>query len=350
VYNVQGKRLLTETDLKIEAGKNKICYRDIAECKMITFADIFMQQKKYIGHIAILMANIIFGLNTPVSRSLIPATISPYTLTFFRMLGAMLLFWTVSLFVKRERVPYKDIFLLLLASIFGLVLNQILFIVGLSMTSPIDASIVITLLPLISMFLAAIIIKEPVTLKKILGVVIGGSGALLLIFSHRNIPTGNGNMTGNLIILTSVFSYALYLILFKRLIASYSPVTLMKWMFLFAIILSIPFCYKDVIHTNFSSLTLNACIRIGYVVTFATFIAYILIPVGQKVMRPTTISMYNYLQPIIASFVAIALELDKFGLKQLLSGILVFIGVYFVTRSKSRAQMEAEKAKNISKQ
>jgi drug/metabolite transporter (DMT)-like permease len=304
-----------------------------------------MQQKKYIGHIAILAANIIFGLNTPVSRSLIPATLSPYTLTFFRMSGAMLLFWTVSLFIKRETVPFKDILLLLLASVFGLVLNQILFIVGLSMTSPIDASIVITLLPLISMFLAAIIIKEPITLKKALGVLIGGSGALLLIFSHRDMQTANSNMTGNLIILTSVVSYALYLSLFKRLIASYSPVTIMKWMFLFAIMLSIPFCYKDVINTDFSSLTPSAYIRMGYVVTFATFIAYILIPVGQKVMRPTTISMYNYLQPIIASFVAIAFNLDTFGYKQLLSGILVFIGVYFVTRSKSRAQMEAEKIK-----
>jgi drug/metabolite transporter (DMT)-like permease len=103
-----------------------------------------------------------------------------------------------------------------------------------------------------------------------------------------------------------------------------------------------PFCYKDFIHTDFSSLPINAYLRIGYVVTFATFIAYILIPVGQKVMRPTTISMYNYLQPVIASFVAIALGLDMFGIEQLISGLLVFIGVYLVTRSKSRAQMEAE--------
>jgi drug/metabolite transporter (DMT)-like permease len=262
------------------------------------------------------------------------------------MSGAMLLFWTLSLFVKKEHVPKKDVLILLFASIFGLVLNQILFIVGLSMTSPIDASIVITLLPIISMFLAAIIIKEPITLKKASGVLIGASGALLLIFTHRDMQTGNSNMTGNLVILTSVLSYSLYLNLFKRLISSYSPITIMKWMFLFATIMAYPFCYKDFIHTDFSSLPINVYMRIGYVVTFATFIAYILIPVGQKVMRPTTISMYNYLQPVIASFVAIALGIDMFGMKQLTSGILVFIGVYLVTRSKSRAQIEAENMSN----
>jgi drug/metabolite transporter (DMT)-like permease len=309
---------------------------------MITFALIFMQQKKFVGHIAILIANIIFGLNTPISRSLIPATISPYTLTFFRMSGAMTLFWVLSLFVKKEHVPWKDIFLLALASIFGLVLNQIPFIVGLSMTSPIDASIVITLLPIISMFLAAVIIKEPVTFKKILGVLVGAFGALLLIFSHRDVQIGNGNMAGNLIVLTGVVSYALYLSLFKRLVSSYSPITTMKWMFLFATVISCPVCYKDLMLTDFSSLSVSAYIRMGYVIVFATFIAYILIPVGQKTMRPTTISMYNYLQPVIASFVAIMLGLDIFRIEQLISGILVFVGVYFVTRSKSRSQMEEE--------
>ncbi|MDR1182044.1 MAG: DMT family transporter [Bacteroidales bacterium] len=302
-----------------------------------------MKQKNLIGHSAILVANIIFGLNTPISRSLIPGTLSPYTLTFLRMAGAVALFWTLSLFIKRERVPYKDIFLLLLASFFGIVLNQIPFIVGLSMTSPIDASIVITLLPILSMFLAAMIIKEPITVKKALGVLIGASGALLLIFSHENVEIGSGNTIGNLVILLGVFSYSLYLSLFKRLISSYSPITTMKWMFLFATIMSFPICYKDVALTDFSALLLNDYLRIGYVVIFATFIAYILIPVGQKVMRPTTISMYNYLQPIIASFVTIMLGMDIFRIEQLLSGVLVFVGVYFVTRSKSRAQMEAEK-------
>ncbi|MDR1879209.1 MAG: DMT family transporter [Bacteroidales bacterium] len=303
-----------------------------------------MEHKKMTGHIAVLGANIIFGLNTSVSRTLIPNEINPYLLTFIRMTGAMLLFWIVSLFIAREHVPVKDILLLFLASVFGVILNQIPFIAGLSLTSPIDASIVITLLPIMSMFLAAVILKEPVTFKKILGVVIGASGALLLIFSHKNLHTGNGNMVGNLMILFSVFSYSLYLSLFKKLISRYSPVTIMKWMFLFATVVAYPFCRKAVLQTDYSSLGTDVYLRIAYVVIFATFIAYLLIPIGQKALRPTTFSMYNYLQPVVASLIAVLLGMDVFGIEKILSGILVFAGVYFVTRSKSRAQIEMEKS------
>lgn len=313
---------------------------------MIIFAKIFMQQKKSVGHIALFVANIIFGLNTPISRTLIPDTISPYALTFFRMSGAMFIFWTVSLFTKKEHVPAKDILLLFFAAIFGIVLNQMPFIVGLSMTSPIDASIILTLLPIVSMFLAAIIIKEPITLKKAFGVIIGASGALLLIVSHKDMEMGGGNIMGNLIILIGIVSYSLYLTLFKNLISRYSPVTAMKWMFLFATIISYPFCSQALSHTDFSSLSVGVYLRIGYVVVFATFITYFLIPIGQKVLRPTTISMYNYLQPLVASLVAIILGMDNFGIEKVISGVLVFVGVYFVTQSKSRAQMEAEKANN----
>lgn len=306
-----------------------------------------MKSKKTYGHIAILIANIIFGLNTPISRTLIPDSISPLTLSFFRMAGGMALFWAVSLFMKKEHVPKKDILLFFLASIFALVLNQIPFVVGLSMTSPIDASIVLTLLPITSMFCAAAILKEPITFKKVIGVLIGASGALLLIFGNHGAAIGEGNMLGNIIIILGVLSYSLYLSLFKDLVSRYSPVTSMKWMFLFASILSLPFCYSSLSTTNFAALDISAYLRIGYVVVFATFITYFLIPISQKVLRPTTISMYNYLQPIVGTFVAIALHLDSFGWDKLISGLLVFAGVYLVTRSKSRKQMEIEKGENL---
>ena len=293
---------------------------------------------------AILGANLIFGLNTPISRTIVPDMISPYALTLIRMIGAALLFWITSLFIKKEHVPIKDILMLFFASLFAIVLNQMPFIVGLSMTSPIDASIVITLLPIVSMFLAAIIIKEPITFKKAFGVLVGASGALILILSEHTGTIGEGNLTGNVIILASVLSYALYLTLFKKLVSRYSPVTSMKWMFLFASILSLPFCYHALVEVPFAALSINGYLRIGYVVVFATFLAYLLIPISQKVLRPTTMTMYNYLQPIIASCVAIVLHVGTFGMKHLFSGSLVFLGVFLVTRSKSRAQVEAEKS------
>ena len=302
-----------------------------------------MEKKKLTGHIALFSANLIFGLNNPISRTLMPEILSPYTLTFFRLSGGMLLFWILSLFVKTEKVPAKDILLLFFASLFALTLNQLPFFVGLSMTSPIDASIVVTMLPILTMILAAIFIKEPITLMKAVGVLVGASGALLLVFNSSTPKNGESNFLGNIIVFGAVTSFAIYLTVFKNVIMKYSAVTIMKWMFLFGTLVSLPFCYKPVIQTDFTLLSSGTFWRIGFMVVFATFLGYLLIPIGQKLLRPTTLSMYNYVQPIVASMVAVFIGIDTFGFEQALSGILVFSGVYIVTQSKSRAQMEADK-------
>lgn len=303
-----------------------------------------MEKEKLNGHIAMISANLIFGLNSPISRTLMPEILSPYTLTFFRMSGGLLIFWMISLFCKREHVPAKDILMLFFASFFALTFNQLPFFIGLSMTSPIDASIVVTMLPIITMLLAALIIKEPITLMKAIGVLIGASGALILVFSSHIVHVGKSNFWGNLIVLIGVASFAIYLTVFKNLISRYSPVTVMKWMFLFSTVTCFPFFYKPLMHTDFSLLTSGTYWRIGYMVIFATFLGYLLIPIGQNTLRPTTLSMYNYLQPVVASFVAVFIGIDTFGIEKALSGVLVFAGVYIVTQSKSRAQLEAEKA------
>jgi drug/metabolite transporter (DMT)-like permease len=154
---------------------------------------------------------------------------------------------------------------------------------------------------------------------------------------------GHSNFWGNVVVFGAVTSFAIYLTLFKNLITRYSPVTVMKWMFLFGCIACLPFCYKPVMQTNFTALTAGTYWRVVYVVLFATFLGYLLIPIGQKRLRPTTLSMYNYLQPIMASLVAIFIGIDSFGYEQALAGLLVFSGVYIVTQSKSRAQLEEEK-------
>lgn len=307
-----------------------------------TFAP--MEKNKLNGHLAMFSANFIFGLNTPISRTLMPEILSPFTLSFFRLGGGMILFWLVSLFVKKENVPPKDLLMLFFASFFALSLNQLPYFIGLSMTSPIDASIVVTLLPILTMILAAFIIKEPITWLKAIGVLVGASGALLLVFTSHSLHAGKSNFWGNVIIFGGVASFAIYLTVFKNVVSRYSPVTVMKWMFLFASIICFPFCYKPLIKTNFTLLTSGMYWRIGYVVVFATFLGYLLIPMGQKILRPTTLSMYNYVQPIVASLVAVAIGIDTFGIEKALSGFLVFAGVYIVTQSKSRVQLEAELA------
>ena len=218
-----------------------------------------------------------------------------------------------------------------------------LFRSGLSLTSPIDASIVVTMLPIVTMLLAALFLREPVTQMKVIGVLVGASGALLVVFSSHQSEGGQGNMLGNLIVFVGVLSFGLYLTLFKNLISRYSPITVMKWMFLFASIFGLPFCYQAVLATDITVFSTTEWLSIGFVIVFATFVGYLLIPIGQKTLRPTTLSMYNYMQPVVASLVAIVWGIDQFGYQQALAGLLVFAGVYIVTQSKSRAQLEAER-------
>lgn len=302
------------------------------------------QFSKKHGHLALFVANFIFGLNTPITRTIVPNTVDPFVMTLFRMIGAAILFWSASLFMKREKVPAKDIIKFFFAGVFAIVLNQTFFIYGLSKTSPIDASLVVTLVPIITMILSAIFIKEPITFKKAIGVIIGASGALILILGG-NKSDASGSLIGNLIVLSSAFSFAIYLSLFKELISRYSPITAMKWMFLFAAILTIPVSFKAFINTDFATFDASVILRISYVVILATFVTYILIPIGQKSLRPTTVSMYNYLQPIVASAATVLIGMDTFGIDKVISAVLVFFGVYLVTQSKSKADIDKEKTK-----
>ncbi|GHT07574.1 membrane protein [Bacteroidia bacterium] len=306
-----------------------------------------MEDKNFKGHAALFTAYLIFGLNTPISKVVLSSgEVSAMALTFYRFAGALALFWIISLFTKKEHVPLRDIFFLLIASLFGILLNQMLFIIGLSLTSPIDASVITTLSPVLTMILAAFFLGEPITWKKVIGVFIGAAGALLLIQNSNTVGHGNTNLIGNLLCISSSLSFAIYLTAFKKLISRYSPITSMKWMFLFATIFSVPLCGNDVVAVNYLAIPFDIYLRIAFVVVFATFISYLFIPIGQKVLRPTVLSMYNYLQPIVSSLVAVALGLDVFGLTKGAATFLVFLGVYVVTQSKSRAQIEAEKQQN----
>lgn len=300
-----------------------------------------MALTKKTGHIALLVANILFGINNPLTRTLIPDKIDALSLTYFRFLGGAILFWIAALFAKKEKIPAKDILKLFFASILGVVLNQIFFFKGLSLTSPIDASLVVTLLPIFTMIFAAIIIREPITWMKIIGVIIGACGAFILIF-HNSSINGVGSLWGDILILLAQVSFALYLTLFKDLITKYSAITTMKWMFLFASIVAIPFCGKPLINLNFYAFDSSVYLRIIYVVVFATFISYLLIPIGQKILRPTTLSMYNYVQPVVASILTVIIGLDTFSYANVISAVLVFSGVYIVTQSKSK-QVDSNK-------
>lgn len=302
--------------------------------------------EKLKGHILILITNILFAINMPVSKYLLPMHVSPEALTIMRMGFACIMFWTVSLFVTYEKVAVKDLGMLFICALCGVGINQGLFIWGLNTTSPVDASIIATAVPIFVMILAAFILKEPITRMKSVGVLVGIAGAISLILQSTHSSGQASSLEGNLMITVSGFIYSVYLVLSKPLTLKYSAVTIMKWMFLFSTITLLPFTFSHVLeapafnHTVFDYKELGA---IFFVLFGATFVPYLLIPMSLKRIRPTTVSMYNYVQPIVASQIAVFVGQDHFSVQKLFSAALVFGGVYLVTQSKSRADIEREK-------
>jgi Permeases of the drug/metabolite transporter (DMT) superfamily len=301
------------------------------------------------GHAALWVANIIWGLNAPIGKSVLwsethPQGVSPFALSVYRMLGACLLFWTVSLFLPREKVAPRDIVLLLFASVFGIQLNQMLFLWGLSLTSPIDTSIIATIVPVLTMVLATLFLREPITWLKAGGVLLGCGWALLLILVSRHGTGGTSSVAGDVLCVISAVSYATYLTAFRNVIVKYSPVTTMKWMFLFAAVAAVAIYYRPLAEVDYAALAPRTWAGIGYVVVCSTFLSYFMVPVGQRYLRPTVVSMYNYVQPLVAVLFTVAVGLDTFGFTKGVAALCVFAGVWLVTKSKSRAQLDAERA------
>lgn len=308
-----------------------------------------MDTAKMKGHVAMLAANSMWGLMAPLAKFvMIGGAVSSLVMTDLRVFGAMILFWIFSFFQKPEHVGHKDLMKLFVASLLAIVFNQGSYIFGVGMTSPVDASIITTSMPLIAMILAAIFLKEPITGKKILGIAVGASGALLLILGSSQASgttvKGDNPLLGDVFVLLAQCSYAFYFVLFKNFVTKYSAVTVMKWMFTYAFICLLPFSYSSLLATDWLALDGARIASILFVVIGATFLSYILIIVGQKNLRPTVAGMYNYIQPLVATIVAICWGMDSFNLTKVLSVVMIFGGVWLVTSSRSRAEMEAYKA------
>lgn len=282
-------------------------------------------------------ANMMWGLMAPTVKIVMAGgLVSSLLLTNFRMFGAALLFWITSLFTPSEKVGAADLLRLAGAAVLGILCNQGCYVFGVGLTSPGEASIITTTMPLWVMLLAALILNEPITLKKIGGIVAGAAGALILVFANSGIERqGDNHALGDLLVLCAQLSYALYLTFYRNFIRKYSVVTLMKWMFLFAAILSAPVSVNGWIHTEWKSFSPTEWWGIAFIVAGATYLAYIFVMIGQKNLRPTLVGMYNYVQPIVASAVGIWLGLDHFTPIKILAIILIFSGVWLVTKSKA---------------
>ena len=295
-----------------------------------------------LAHLSLAGAAICWGLMSPLGKDAMQHGIDGITLVSLRVLGGAILFWFTSLFTPREPISRKHLALLCLAAVFGLVGNQCCFTIGLSLTSPVNAGIVTTTMPISALLLSALILKEPITLRKALGVALGCCGAVLLVMTSVRTAagaSGMGDLRGDLLCFAAQISYTIYLTVFGWLAKRYSIFTVNKWMFLSATCIIWPFTAQHVWQTPWSALSTVTLAEIAYVVVGGTFLAYILMIRGQQVLRPTVVSMYNYVQPIVAVIVSIVLGLAVFTLTHALAVALIFSGVALVTLSKSRRDM-----------
>ena len=295
-------------------------------------------KEKTLGHLACFIAYAIFGINIIVCKDLTSSRlISPLALFCLRSLGAGSLFWIISCFLPKEKVEKKDYGKIMMASLLGFFLTQMTFLIAIPDITPMDCSIVSSLSPIYTMFIAAFALKEPITLRKAGGVAISFLGVLYLIL---NSVTGAGSKVetswvGILLMIANSLCFSLYLGLFKPVITKYSVITFMKWIFLFAAAFSLPLAAKELITFDYSLLSGTYLSELAFLIVCSTFITYFLIPLGQKRIRPTLVSMYSYVQPIIAIVISIWVGMDTLSWQKIVAAAMVFGGVVLVNYSRS---------------
>lgn len=300
-----------------------------------------LMTNKLKGHVAILTANIIFGLNISVTKALLSHWMTPLGLMASRVLGAVLIFWLISLLVPKEKVVPRDMWLIALGGITGFVISQYCTASSLTYTTPVYFSLIMALTPVVVMLLSALFLKEPISRQKVFGVGLGVAGAaLLMLNATTDAAAGRNNLIGILLAIGSILAWAVYLIITRTISQKYSIVTQMKWTFLFSGIVLLPLGASE-----FSQQTLYSAAwgwegiaQLAFVLLLATIMGYFLMPFAMKYLRATTVSVYMNFQPVVASVVAIGVGQDVFSWDKPLSALLVLTGAFVVANSPAKGE------------
>ena len=283
-------------------------------------------------------ASVIYGINHTIAKNLMPEIIQPYGFIFLRISGAAVLFWLLSLFFPFEKVERKDWLRFLACGLFGMTINMLMFFKGLSLSTPINSSVVITLVPVILLILSAIFLKEKITWNKYIGIGLGLLGALILIFLGIKTQNNAPNIPlGNILFLVNASSYSIYLIIVKPLVKKYNSITLMKWFFLIAFIINFPIGINEFIEVEWSKLPLDIISKLAFVVIGTTFFTYLFNIYALKQLQPSTIGAFIYLQPVIAILFAIIVGSDSITPIRIGAAALIFVGVFLSTRKPKNA-------------
>ena len=297
-----------------------------------------MDKHKIEGHSAVLLANVIFGLGVPVTKLLLDEWVSPMAYMATRCMGAAAIFWLISLFMPRERVERRDLLVIMGGGLLGFVVSKTLTAWALHFTTPVYFSIIATLTPVATMVCAALLIGERLSLRGALGVAIGVVGALLMVMVGWQVGSGMNDLLGIGLAVLSLLTWAVYLIITRKVSVKYTAVTQMKWVFLVSTLAVLPFSWTDLQASRLysSQWAWSGVAEMAFIVVFATVAGFFAIPFALRYLKTTTVSVYTNLQPIVASFVAIAIGQDLLSWDKPVSLALVLLSAWIVTNSQQK--------------
>lgn len=287
--------------------------------------------RQVLAHLALIGAQLIYGANYTVAKEVMPAFIQPFGFVLLRGLGATSLFWLVSLFVK-EKMARKDFPRLIVGALFGIAINQLLFFKGLSLTHPINAAVVMISSPIMVLIMAAVLIKERITATKALGIGVGIAGTLIILLVGKSLSFSSDTFLGDFLIFINASSYGVFLVIISPLMRKYHPITVIKWVSLFGLFMVAPFGYNQFSAIEWSAFPPHVVWATVYVVVGLSFFAYLFNSVALKYVSPSVVSIYIYLQPIVATVFAISLGKDHLDWIKMASAVLICVGVYLVSK------------------
>jgi len=287
--------------------------------------------KRNLALIGATLVSIIYGVTFTIAKDVMPAYIDAYGFILLRVGGSVILFWLVWLFMPKEKIAHSDFPRIIAAAFFGVAFNMLTFFKGLSLTSPISAAVIMVSTPMIVLTLSAIIMKERMQKRKVFGIVLGLVGTAFLILYGKSIGNATHAGLGNFLVLVNAISYGFYLIIVKKLMDKYNAFTFVKWIYLFGFIMVLPFGWSQFQTVNWTLVPMDICWKIGFVVIFSTFLTYLLNLLSMKELKPTTVAVFIYLQPVFATIFAISLGKDELSLVKIGSAVLIFGGVYLVS-------------------
>ncbi len=294
-----------------------------------------MVQNRNLAFLLAFFAAAIYGISFTVAKEVMPLFIKPFGFILLRVSGATILFWLISLLVPYEKIENSDFKKIILASFFGVGLNMLTFFKGLSLTTPINGAVMMVTSPVLVLIFSFIILKDPLTTKKIIGILLGLIGSLLLILYGQKVQLNAPNIKlGNFLVFINAASYSIYLIVAKPLLFKYHPFHFIKWMYLFGLFWVFPFGISQVLDAQWNEMPNMVYIKIGFVVVFTTFLTYLFNILALKKLKPTTLSVFIYLQPLIAGIYAILVSSDSLTLIKIIAASLIFAGVYLVSSKK----------------